>query len=338
MKPNIFVWLALSILPQALTAPTEASSLQDRATKFAGYLVTTFTDADPAVQFHLSIGNDPGSYSFSNHGTAVLNSTVGTKGVRDTYLATNSARSEWYIIGTDLDIHAPGFSWTYSTTFGSRGIVVWKSTNLVDWSNATLPIVEGPTAGMVWAPSAVWIEAEAQYYVFWSSQFFNASDTAHTGTPGNIRIRYATTKDFTTFSTAKDWINLADTSLIDQEIQYLGTSGHYARFLKNTTGQMVYQEVTTGGLFGTWKRIPGYVRPESRREGPASFADNTVPGLYHLFLDDYTEYLPYQTSNIDTTPIWLPSNFTNFPAGLKHGSVTPLLQAEMDRFAAKYPA
>ena len=195
--------------------------------------------------------------------------------------------------------------------------------------------VETSTAGMLWAPSAVYDDKTSQFYVFWSARHYSSSDTSHTGTATLDRIRYATTKDFITFSAPRTYLALSDTPLIDQEFQYLGTSGSFARFLKNETVNQVYQETTTGGLFGTWTRIPGYVRNESPREGPASFADNTTPGLYHLLLDDYTQYVPYQTSNI-RSPSWTASSTSGFPTGLKHGSVTPLTQAEYNAIAARW--
>ncbi|KAF7548260.1 hypothetical protein G7Z17_g7159 [Cylindrodendrum hubeiense] len=327
----------LSILIAAFSTALVASSPTSRqSTSYAGYLISTFSDANPQVQWHLSNGNSASSFRFLNDGNSVLASTVGTKGVRDIFLTTNSARSEYFLIATDLDINASGFSWDWATRQGSRGIVVWKSSNLVDWSEASLRIVEGDRAGMVWAPSAVWDDATQQYYVFWASRLYGSSDTSHTGTANLDRIRYAATKDFVTFSTPSDYVALATTPLIDQEFQYLGTPGAFIRFLKNETTNQVYQERTTGGLFGSWTRIPGYVRNETPREGPASFADNLTPGLYHLLLDDYTQYVPYQTSSI-LSPNWVASNASNFPTGLKHGSVTPLTKAEYDRVAAKYP-
>lgn len=196
--------------------------------------------------------------------------------------------------------------------------------------------VESPAAGMVWAPSAVWDDTSSQCHVFWSARFYETSDTGHTGKATLDRIWYTATKDFTTFSPAKDYIT-SDNPLIDQEFQYLGESGHYTRFLKNENLNQVYQEVTTEGLFGSWTRIPGYVVNEAPREGPASFADNVTPGLYHLLLDDYTEYVPFQTSNI-LSPDSVRSNYTNFPVVLKHGSVTSLTKEEYDTVAASYPA
>lgn len=188
---------------------------------------------------------------------------------------------------------------------------------------------------MAWAPSAVWNDSEQQYYVFWASRHYAASDTGHTGTANLDRIRYATTRDFVTFSTPRDYLAPSGVPIIDQEFQYLGTPGHYARFIKDERVNQVYQEVTTGGLFGQWTRVPGYVRPESPTEGPASVADIRTPGLYHLLLDNYAQYIGFQTSSI-TSPNWQPSN-SRFPTGLKHGVVTPLTQREYDAIRARYP-
>ncbi|KAF4983669.1 hypothetical protein FZEAL_975 [Fusarium zealandicum] len=305
--------------------------------EYVGYLISTFSDPTPQVQFHLSNGDSASSFKFLNGGKPVLTSNVGMKGVRDIFLTTNSERSEYFVIATDLDINAEGFNWDWATRKGSRGLVVWSSTNLVDWSKPSLRIVEEETAGMTWAPSVVWEEAEKQYYVFWASRHYDSKDTQHTGVASLDRIRYATTKDFVDFSPPKDYHSLPDTPLIDQEFQYLGEPGHYIRFLKNETVNQVYQEKTENGIFGTWTRIPGYVRPETPLEGPASFADIRTPGLYHLLLDDYTQYVPFQTSDIES-PKWERSNTSGFPKGLKHGSVTPLTQEEYDAVAAKYLA
>lgn len=190
---------------------------------------------------------------------------------------------------------------------------------------------------MVWAPSAVWDEPTGQFYVFWSSRFYNKNDKGHTGTANLDRIRYSTTKDFVSFAPAKDYVAPANLPVIDQEFQYLGTPGHFARFIKDETQNQMYQETTTGGLFGKWTRRGGFVRSEKPREGAACFRDNVNPKVYHLLLDDYTQYIPYETDNIEN-PNWRPSNYKNFPKGLKHGSVTPLLKAEYDALRKRYPS
>jgi hypothetical protein len=85
--------LAAISVPSASAAPT-SPSIQTRAEKYVGYLVSTFSDVTPAVQFHLSKSNDAGSYTFLNKGQPVLKSTVSTKGVRDVFLAHDGARTK----------------------------------------------------------------------------------------------------------------------------------------------------------------------------------------------------------------------------------------------------
>jgi hypothetical protein len=67
---------------------------------YVGYLISTFSDPTPQVQWHLSDGLDASSFRFLNNGQPVLESTVGMRGVRDIFLTTNTARSEYFIIAT----------------------------------------------------------------------------------------------------------------------------------------------------------------------------------------------------------------------------------------------
>ncbi|TRX94113.1 hypothetical protein FHL15_004881 [Xylaria flabelliformis] len=322
----------LTLIVATLMSAVASSPIEiGQTSKYTGYLVSTFSDASPQVQFYLSNGNSPINFRFLNKGKPVLASSVGTKGQLVCACSEHGPTDPFL----DLDINASDFSWDKATRQGSRGLIIWKSTDLVNWSSPSLRIVEVNTAGMAWAPSAIWDDATSQYYVFWSSRQYSSSDTAHTGTAALDRIRYATTQDFTTFSVPQDYIALSDTPLIDQEFLHTGANS-FTRFLKNETVNQVYQENTTGGLFGTWTRVPGYLRPESPLEGPAAFADNTTPGLYHVWLDNYTQYVPYQTADLQN-PSWSASSTSGFPVGLKHGSVTPLTQQEYDAVVAAYP-
>jgi len=95
----MFFRRALSILLATLVS-ISATNHTRTASNFVGYLISTFSDANPTVQFYLSRGNDPSTYVFSNKGRPVLTSTVGTRAVRDVFLAVNGNRTMWYMIGT----------------------------------------------------------------------------------------------------------------------------------------------------------------------------------------------------------------------------------------------
>lgn len=84
----------------ALLSLGAATPVDKRQTTYAGYLISTFSDVNPTVQWYLSNGNSPTSFTKINGGKPVLKSTVGTKAVRDVYLTSNSARNKFYLIAT----------------------------------------------------------------------------------------------------------------------------------------------------------------------------------------------------------------------------------------------
>ncbi|KAK4149679.1 glycoside hydrolase [Chaetomidium leptoderma] len=323
-------WTCL-VLGLAIDAGGYSSQVASRADpNMAGYLGVFFLGADPYVYFYLSNGNDALSFKALNKGSPIIRPTKGTGGVRDPTIIPgggSEAGKKWYIIGTDLNIGKT--SWDAAQRTGSRGIFVWESTDLINWANERLVVVEDATAGMVWAPEAIWDPAKGQYLVHWASKFYPTSDPRHTGSPSNIRIRYAYTSDFKTFSAPQTLIDKNPTNIIDLSILPLnGTnSNSFLRFMKDETQKTVFVEVSDTGLFGKWTRAGGDAAViQSGVEGPAAYWDNTVPGKVHLLLDFYGAdgYRPYESSDPGSNSGWAASNRGGFPANLRHGSVLPV--------------
>lgn len=77
-----------------------SNPLDKRQSTYAGYLISTFSDVNPTVQWYLSNDNSPINFTKINGGNPILESTVGTKAVRDVYLATNGARDQFHLIAT----------------------------------------------------------------------------------------------------------------------------------------------------------------------------------------------------------------------------------------------
>jgi hypothetical protein len=174
------------------------------APTYAGYLFTYFTgegtSAGEQVYFALSQGNDPTRWRQLNGGRPVLTSTVGTRGVRDPFIIRAPQGDKFYQIATDLRMYGNG-NWDQVQRTGSKSIVVWESTDLVNWSAPRLARVSPDTAGNTWAPEVYYDEGLGQYVVFWASKLYSTSDPNHTGNTYN-RMMYATTTDFRTFSAA----------------------------------------------------------------------------------------------------------------------------------------
>ncbi len=103
------------------------------------------------------------------------------------------------------------------------------------------------------------------------------------------QIFYAYTTDFQTFTTAQPYIAVSGTPVIDLTFLPMDTTGQsYARFIKNETTLTVWEERSTAGLFGTWKRVgsQNYIT-NVVSEGPLVFWDNQVEDRAYLFLDEY---------------------------------------------------
>ncbi|KAH9890294.1 glycosyl hydrolase [Xylariomycetidae sp. FL2044] len=305
-----------------------------------GYLGAFFLGADPYVYFYLSNGNDPLSFKALNKGQPVLRPTKGTTGVRDPSLVQGGggeAGRKWYIVGTDLNIDRT--NWDAAQRTGSRGIFVWESTDMVNWTNERLVVVEDATAGMVWAPEAIWDPSKNQYLVHWASKFYGASDASHTGSPTTSRIRYAYTSDFQTFSAPQTYIDYSPTNIIDLDILPLDTMGqNYLRFMKDETAKTVFVESSTTGLLGQWTRAGGSRGIiSSGVEGPAGYRDNESDDKIHVLLDFYGSdgYRPYESTD-PTGNKWTASARTGFPSNLRHGSVLPINQTLYDALGAKW--
>lgn len=187
------------------------------------------------------------------------------------------------------------------------------------WSKDRLAELMPPTAGYVWAPSAIWDVDTSSYAVFWSSRVYAAEDTAHSGPSEGPFIYYSHTSNFETFTAPARWNNNETATVIDQEIQHLGDRS-YVRYLSDTNGvKRVVLDRSDDGLFGTWRRIG--VPVDKLREGPASYQDILNPERYYLWEDDYggagyecyfTEdfAVPYQVCETGLTP-----------SGMRHGAV-----------------
>ncbi|KIY71098.1 glycoside hydrolase family 43 protein [Cylindrobasidium torrendii FP15055 ss-10] len=321
LTTSFFLASAASVLP---ALPRADSS-------YVGYLFVHFYDREPSIFAHLSNGNDPLAWNALNGDNAILVPTVGTGAIRDPHLASLPDDSKHFILGTDLDIDST--NWDAATRTGSRSIIVWESTDLVNWTGERLVEVMPETAGMVWAPEAVWDHDANAFLVVWSSRTYAESDTQHTGTASLDQLWYAHTTDFSTFTDAQIYLSL-DIPIIDLTFLPYDTVGNsYARFIKNENNLEVWEERSDNGLFGTWTRVGSteYI-DDVVSEGPLVFWDNQVEDRAYLFLDQYTTaqgYVPFVSDDVDTAA-WTSASTSNFPKLVKHGVVKPLTQAQYD--------
>lgn len=156
--------------------------------------------------------------------------------------------------------------------------------------------------------------------MFWSAVVFDEADTDHTGTPQGPFIYYSHTSDFHIFTSPQRWNPDITSTVIDQEIQYLGGTS-FVRYLSDTKDvKRVVLDRSDDGLFGTWTRIG--VPVDALREGPASYQDILDPSKYYLWEDNYNGdgYECYYTTDFSVP--YQPCEPALTPTGLRHGAVT----------------
>ncbi|MGC3956937.1 MAG: glycoside hydrolase family 43 protein [Verrucomicrobiota bacterium] len=298
-----------------------------------GYLFVTFKGEQSPLteQIYFALSPDGRQWNALSNSQPVLVNALGEKGVRDPYLLRTPDGQKFHLIATDLSINRNG-NWGRAVRAGSKAIVIWDSTNLVNWSEPRLVKVAPDDAGCTWAPEAVYDESRKEYLVFWASTTGSDNFAKH-------RIWATWTKDFVTFSkpfiyVEKPW-TLIDTTIVRE-------NGKYYRFSKDEKEKDITFESSTN-LLGPWTdvtnfslaKMRGYEAPECYVIKPAA---DGKPATWCLILDQYskgTGYQPFVTENLSGGQFKSGDGF-KFPFKFRHGCVLPLSAAEYERLEKAY--
>ena len=323
------LFAAAAAIPAATLLPASASA----QTTYASYLMAHFIgEGSGGEQIYLSHSDNGLNWTDLNRGQIVLRTPLGTKGVRDPIIVRNPAGNRYWIVATDLHIGS-GTSWGDAANNGSRNLVVWESTDLVNWSIPwLLPVAASiGDAGDAWAPEAIWDASAGNFLLYWATNSTVSGLKKH-------RIWSARTTDFRSITTPQVYVNPAGTEgIIDtQIIEVAGGTYRYYRASKAT------QIVIEGGnsLTGSWTRLGDLANlTGSGVEGPmwAKFNDRNE---WALWLDQYATgrgYMPVLTTNPASVSGYRTTSGYSLGSNLKrHGFILNLTSAERSRVLARY--
>lgn len=297
----------------------------------AGFLFATFKGEQTPLseQIYFALSQDGREWTALNGEAPVLVSEQGEKGLRDPFLLRRHDGKGFVIIATDLSINRNG-DWRRAVRAGSRNIVIWESTDLVEWSGPRLVAVAPEDAGCTWAPEVIYDEEAGDYVVFWASTTRRDDFAKH-------RIWAARTTDFRNFSEPFVFIE-KPTTIIDTTIVHDGRA--YYRFTKDEKLKAITLE-TAERLAGPWQYVPdfslarltGYEGPQCYLIEPAS---EGRPPVWGLILDHYARgmgYQPFTTNDLASGKFEKAEGF-KFPFRFRHGSVLPLTTEEFERVRA----
>jgi hypothetical protein len=329
----VLVAACLLLTSQSLAAPERAAAAEP------GYLMTHFIgEGSNGQQIYFSYSTDGLNWSDLNGGGIALRSTVGTKGVRDPALVRSPDGSKYWIIATDLCISC-GQNWSQSINDGSRNLVVWESTDLINWSEPWLLNVAGaiPDGRNAWAPEAIWDPATNNYVLYWATNVPQNGATKH-------RIFYARTSDFRTITTPQIYIDRPGSQeLIDTQIVEMPAGvGNYRYVRASGDGQITLEG--SNSILGTWTNLgnlSGIGLTGAQVEGPMwmKFRDRNEWALY---LDQYSSgrgYMPVTSTNPSVPGTYQLPAAGSYNMGVnkkRHGSILNLTAAEDTRVLARW--
>jgi len=291
-----------------------------------GYLFATFKNGSTpqSEQIYFGISQDGKTWSALNSSQPALVSYIGTKGVRDAYLVRSHDGSRFYLLATDLSTYYLNGNWTAAVQSGSHSIVIWESSDLVNWSPPRLANIAPADAGCTWAPEAIYDDTMGDYLVYWAGT--SASDGY-----SKQRIWACHTSDFKTFSTPFIYIERAN-HVIDADIVKDGAT--FYRFTKDETVSALVME-TSSSLLGTWTTIGGFsLVGVQGYEGPEAY--QLPDGTWCLIADHIATssgYAPFTTGNIASGSFAAASGFS-FPFAFRHGGLLPITADEYARVNA----
>ncbi|GAB3396648.1 hypothetical protein GCM10027568_31180 [Humibacter soli] len=304
-----------------------------------GYLLVFFrseeTEDGEQVRFAVSADSTPTGWIELNAGAPILTSRLGECGVRDPFIVRDERRDRFVLMATDLRTW-PDHDWNRATRHGSRSILVWESTDLVDWGDPRLVDVAPEEAGNTWAPKAFWSEVKQRWLVFWASALF-PPDTPRA--PGTYqRILVAETEDFRRFSPARVHLDLGH-DVID--LTFASDGRQWYRFSANAHVPGGHPDI---GHHIFMERGPELEEPRygaltidigkdvmRRAEGPA--VTRAVDGGGWYLLADEFGLRGYQLFHADdlATGQWTHLPDASLPPGARHGSLLPISGGERDR-------
>ena len=189
-------------------------------------------------------------------------------------------------------------------------------------------MADKPTTMNAWAPALYWDAAKGAWLMFWSST------VAKDGVSEPVldhRIYSTMTPDFVTFKPAKVFFdpgyNVIDATILQAEKRY------FLVFKDERTEPLKKHVKTAVGatLEGPWIGL-SEAFTETWSEGGAGIA---VPGGYLVYYDHYRAPQHYGAAFSADMKTWRDvTKEIEMPAGMRHGSLLTLTEAEYARLAA----
>ena len=320
-------------------APEEISEDDYTDYFFAYFAGEGYSDGE---QIYFASSQDGLNWDDLNNNEPVLTSTLGEEGVRDPFIIRSPEGDKFYLIATDLKIYGNG-DWNAAQNSGSQSLMVWESTDLVNWSDQRMVEVSADIgAGCTWAPEATYDPLTGEYVVYWASRTPSVDNKQ--------RVYYAKTRDFYTFTEPKLYIEKDQSSIDTTMIENDGTYYRYTKNEGDSTNELGALTKTifiekSDSVLGDFTQIPSDSLNSSDNqwvEGPTIFklnSDDAAEDTWCLLVDDFggIGYYPLLTTDLESGEFTAPEEGTfKMPSRARHGTPLRVTAEEYARIMAAY--
>ncbi len=319
--------LAAATAMPAVAAPPTTPSDPD---EMVAYLFTYFNSNDPRdEQICYALSDDGYNYTPLNDGAPVISSdTIAlTQCVRDPHILRCQDGKTFYMVCTDM---RSSLGWS-----SNRGMVLLKSTDLVNWQHSTVNFPTRYTKTWknvirVWAPETIYDHQAKKYMVFYSLR------TSDHGSYDKIYYQYANA-DFTDLEGEPKWLFDAGNATIDGDIVFNPDDQLYHLFYKQESGRGIYQ-ATARQLTDRWQMLDGNVE-QTREAVEGVGVCRTIDGKSWIIMYDCYGNGHYQfcRSNDLKTFQFVQNTETKGKFTPRHGTIIPITHAEKERLLQAFP-
>ncbi len=287
-------------------------------------------------QVYFGISRDGFNWEQVNGGNPVLTASLGEKGCRDIEIIRLHTGG-FVIITTDLCIvyrmdANHNVDWKQVNSHGSVNLRMWKTDDLVNFSEERLLYFGRDDFGCLWAPEVFFDEENEEYLIHWGSTV-KETDCKH------MSIYCCTTKDFETFSEPELYFTKSN-EILDSHITKVGDTYHL--FYKNSSNPPMNMHATSKNLYGPFEHDESFeqymhknVPNPGSYEGPTTY---TLPdGRWCLMLDFFgcekekMGYVPFVSAKPGNMDFERADAKFSFPYGFKHGKVIEITDEEYNR-------
>jgi len=318
------LWLCIClILGSSLpTINTQAA----KVCKKSAYLFVYFTgDIKNGEQIRFALSSDGYNYKALNQNNPIINSDKISLsgGVRDPHILRGADGKSFYMVVTDM---MSSLGWD-----SNRGMVLLKSTNLVDWTSTTIHIPtvfpEFKTVTRVWAPQTFYDASVKKYMVYWSMRSGNE--------PDKIYYAYAN-KNFTKLESTPKQLFYSPThsACIDGDIIY--DKGKYNLFFKTEGNGNGIKKAVSDKLTEGYVLQDKYLQQTTDAvEGAGVFKLNDS-NSWILMYDVYKKGKYQFTKSDDLDNFKVVDQDVSMDFHPRHGTVLPITAKEAKKLSDKW--